>query len=341
MIDKNENQVSESSSGMIESERLAQILDDMINEAATKKDEDILVIPENKESQKKPSSDIDGIIVIPQNAPAVAEIAPSQEPGEEEEPAAKEEEPQPEEESVEPIEVEEPAAEEVEAEQPEVEAEEPEVEVEESEPEAIEEPEIEVEETEVEAEEEPEVEIVEDVVEAPAELFVKAENVEENCLKTPKVRRKLASAAVELLNNIDANLSRIIVSAPSEKEDSSTIALLVAMGLSSSKKVLLVNCKPSGTVNEYFSLAKEQDTIYPTDMENLFFMSAGEDMSFDTEGFDTVVYAMGGDVNTADLTDGWGVLLAVKPKVTTYGSYRKVLKSLKKSQAKILGAVIV
>lgn len=334
MIDKNENQVSESSSGMIESERLAQILDDMINEAATKKDEDILVIPENKESQKKPSSDIDGIIVIPQNAPAVAEITPSQEPVEEEEPAAEADEPQPEEESVEPIEVEEPATEEVEAE-------EPEVEVEESEPEAKEEPEIEVEETEVEAEEEPEVEIVEDVVEAPAELFVKAENVEENCLKTPKVRRKLASAAVELLNNIDANLSRIIVSAPSEKEDSSTVALLVAMGLSSSKKVLLVNCKPSDTVNEYFSLAKEQDTIYPTDMENLFFMSAGEDMSFDTEGFDTVVYAMGGDVNTADLTDGWGVLLAVKPKVTTYGAYRKVLKSLKKSQAKILGAVIV
>jgi hypothetical protein len=48
-----------------------------------------------------------------------------------------------------------------------------------------------------------------------------------------------------------------------------------------------------------------------------------------------------GTVNAVDLTDDCGVLLAVKPKVTTYGSYRKVLKSLKKSQAKILGAVIV
>ncbi len=311
MTDKTENVVSESSSGMIESERLAQILDDMIIQAATKKEEDILVIPENREPEKKRSSHIDGIIVIPQNAPAEVKITPSQEPVEEEEPFEEFPKEPSEEFPKEP-------SEEFPKEPPEEVVEEPEIEVE-----AEEAPEAEV-------VEEQEVEAAEEVAQDPVEIFVKAETPEENCIKTPAVSTKVASAVAELLNNIDENLSRIIVAAPSEKEDSSRVALLIAMGLSSSKKVLFVNCNPSDTLN-----------VCPTDMENLFFMSAGEDVSFDSEGFDTVVYAMSGEVNTEALTDDCGVLLIVKPKVTPYGAYRKALKSLHKSQAKILGAVIV
>ncbi len=300
MTDNTKNVISDESSNMSESERLAAAIQNMIFAAVSTPEKEEAVAPTVEDSAILPENEPEALI---EETPALEEVA--------------QEEVLQEEENVEPIEVEEPTTEEVASE------EELDVEVEEVETEAVEE-------SETEISEDSEAEVAEDVEQAPVEVFVKTEAPEENCIKKPVISQKVAPAVAELLNNIDENLSRIIVAAPSEKEDSSTVALLVAKGLSSSKKVLLVNCKPSDTLN-----------VCPTDIENLFCMSAGEDMSIDREGFDTVVYAMDGVVNPEALTDDCGVLLAVKPKVTHYGAYRKALKSLHKSQAKILGAIIL